>query len=219
MLDWVMAVRADILEVARVLQEAAVCPDLSKFQPPSPLGADASIYAKLMTALPRHKDVPRALAEANLRPLFLVNGLVHAAALTRQPRRVLLESLAAGLLEFVDYFELIADRAAPRVLAPDAAARLQKRYFAYCQAQLIECGFSVTAALTTMKGDALDEDVSYEIRGWLEQGPESMLSSGLLTQDERGLWAALFRDGRHAWPALRSYLVQTYQLPFRPLRA
>ena len=212
-----MGVRADILEVSRVLAEASRCRDFSKFEVPGPLGEDAKTYAALMRALPRQRDVPGLLRPASFRPLFLVNGLIVAASLKRPQRAVLLESLAAGLLEFADYFEALAERPAAPALPAERLKALQARYFAYCAAQLVECGLPVSGVLATMKGDACDEDTAYEIRRWLEDGPAAMLESDLLTAREKELWRAVFERGRGAWPALRSHLVETYSLPFRPL--
>ena len=207
-----MSVRADLLEIARVLSDASGLMDLSGFRAPSPLGEDAAVYARLMPVLPGHEDVPGALRGAAFRPLFLVNGLIHAAAFPRMPRRLLLESLSAGLLEFAEYFEALSREAE---LPPEKAAALQRRYFAYGLAQLIECGFSMTAALTTIKGDALDRTAAAEVRSWLEDGPKAMLSSELLTPTERALWGEVFADGKGAWPALRDHLVAEHALPFR----
>lgn len=207
-----MSVRADILEIARVLSDASGAMDLKAYRAPSPLGEDARVYAALMPALPGNPDVPGALRGASFRPLFLVNGLIHAAAFPRMPRRLMLEALSAGLLEFAEYFEALSREA---VLPPQEAAALQRRYFAYALAQLVECGFSMTAALTTIKGDALDRTASAEVRSWLEDGPKAMLASELLTEKERELWAAVFADGKGAWPALRDHLVAEHALPFR----
>lgn len=214
-----MAVRADILEIARVLEEASRSKDLSRFKAPSPIGEDAAVYAKAMKVLPRQSDVPGHLQEARFRPLFLVNGLIVAAALPRPPRAVLLEALAAGLLEFVEHFELLASRGEPHSppFTEEAAAR-QRRYFAYVAAQLIECGLPVTGALATMKADSADRDTAEEIRSWIELGPAAMLRSPYLGERERELWKAVFNRGRAAWPPLRDHLVAVHGLPFRPLR-
>lgn len=45
MIESAMGARADILEVARVLEEAARARDLARFKPPDPIGADAAVYA------------------------------------------------------------------------------------------------------------------------------------------------------------------------------
>lgn len=210
-----MAVRADILEISRVLGEASRVRDASKFEMQGPLGGDAKVYAALMRALPRHRDVPGALKPAGFRPLFLVNGLILAASLRRPQRAVLLEALAAGLLEFADYFELIAEGSA--ATRSEEARAMQSRYFAYCAAQLVECGLPLSGALATMKGDACDPATAAEIQRWIEDGPSVMLQSTLLPAKERELWQAVFSHGHSAWPALRGYLVETYSLPFRPL--
>lgn len=211
-----MALRADVLEIARVLEEASRSKDLSRFKAPSPIGEEAGVYASLMKILPRQNDVPGHLGGARFQPLYLVNGLIVAAALPRAPRAVLLEALAAGLLEFVDHFEALAlrDDGAP----PDAEilAR-QPRYFAYVAAQLVECGLPITGALATMKADCLDSDTAREITSWIQQGPSAMLASPLLSPRERELWKAVFEEGRAAWPLLRDHLIAVHDLPFRPL--
>jgi len=97
------------------------------------------------------------------------------------------------------------------------ARAMQSRYFAYCAAQLVECGLPVSGALATMKGDACDAATASEIQRWIQDGPEVMLQSTLLPAKERELWRAVFSQGQSAWPALRGYLVETYSLPFRPL--
>lgn len=213
-----MAVRADILEIARVLEEASRSKDLSRFKAPAPIGEDAAVYAKLMKVLPRQGDVPGHLHEARFKPLYLQNGLIVAASLPRPPRAVLLEALAAGLLEFVEHFELLAERRLPNPppVSDEAAAR-QRRYFAYVAAQLIECGLPVTGALATMKADCADGDTSEEIRSWIERGPSAMLDSAYLTERERALWKDVFDSGRAAWAPLRDHLIAAYALPFRPL--
>ena len=211
-------VRADILEIARILEEAARCRDLAKFEPTSPLGEDAKVYATLLKTLLRHKDVSAALQTAKFRPLFLVNGLIVAASYRKAPRAVLLQALSIGLLEFADYFELMLDRSAENPpLTPEEAAKQERRFFAYCAAQLIECGMPITGVFATMKGDALDQGAAYELRAWIEEGPKRMLISELLTARERALWGDLFNKGRESWPALRDHLVSAYAIPFRPM--
>lgn len=211
-----MAVRADILEIARVLEEASRAKDLSRFKAPSPVGEQAGVYAALMKVLPRQSDVPGHLGGARFRPLYLVNGLIVAAALPRPPRAVLLEALAAGLLEFVSHFEALAAKELGEDPPEDVLAR-QPRYFAYVAAQLIECGLPVTGALATMKADCLDESTARELASWIQEGPSAMLESPLLSSRERELWKAVFDEGRAAWPALRDHLVAVHGLPFRPL--
>ncbi len=211
-----MAVRADILEIARVLEEASRAKDLSRFKAPSPIGETAGVYAALMKVLPRQSDVPGHLAAARFRPLYLVNGLIIAASLPRPQRAILLEALAAGLLEFVGHFEALVAREDGAALDDEDLAR-QPRYFAYVAAQLIECGMPVTGALATMKGDCLDEATARELQGWIQQGPPAMLESPLLSSDERRLWHDVFDHGRAAWQPLREHLVAVHGLPFRPL--
>ncbi len=210
-----MSVRADILEVARVLEDAARAPKLTRFLPPGPLGADAGVYAGLMPALSGHPDVPRALAPADFRPFFLVNGLLLATSLPRAPMSALLETLSVGLLEFADHFERLA---VPGAAADDAARALQARYFAYCEAELVERGMPLTGVFATMKGDALDQETAHDIRSWIEDGPQAMLASPLVEPRERELWRAVFDGGRAAWPVLRAHLIAAHRLPARPAR-
>ena len=211
-----MAVRADILEIARVLEEASRAKDMARFKPPAPIGEVAGVYAALMKVLPRQNDVPGHLGGVSFQPLYLVNGLIVAAALPRPQRAILLEALAAGLLEFVSHFEALASAEHNAAVDPDALTR-QPRYFAYVAAQLIECGLPVTGALATMKADCLDEDTAREITSWIQQGPSAMLESPLLSARERELWKGVFEQGRAAWPPLRDHLVAVHGLPFRPL--
>lgn len=220
MIESAMGARADIMEIARVLEEAARARDLARYKAPAPIGADAAVYAKLMKVLPRQNDVPGHLQEARFRPYYLQNGLIVAAATPRAARVVLLEALAAGLLEFVDHFERLAERGDGRTasLSAQDAAR-QERYFAYVAAQLVEFGLPLTGALATMKGDCLDEPNSRELKRWIEEGPSAMLASPKLSPRERELWDAVFQRGREAWPALRDHLVGLHGLPFRPLPA
>lgn len=208
-----MSVRADIMEVARVLEDAAAAPKLTRYLPAGPLGADAGVYAGLMPALSGHPGVQNALALAEFRPFFLVNGLLLATSLPRAPMSALLETLSIGLLEFADHFERLAS---PGAAVDDAARALQTRYFAYCAAELVERGMPLTGVFATMKGDALETDTAYDIRAWIEEGPQAMLSSPLVTPRERELWRAVFDGGRAAWPVLRTHLIAAHRLRVRP---
>ena len=73
----------------------------------------------------------------------------------------------------------------------------------------------MSGAFATMKGDALDQGTAYELRAWIEEGPERMLSSSRLSADEKRLWKDAFARGSEAWPALRDHLVAAYALPLR----
>lgn len=209
-----MALRADIMEVARVLDEAARANSLSGFTPPPFLGDDAQVYAKLLRVLGRHKDIPGALRPTGFHPLLMQNGLILAAAIPRRARKALLEGLAAGLREFVDHFEALAE--APRAVNEEALTR-QRRYLAFCQAQLIECGLPFTGALATARGDCLDEETAEAVRSWISDGPDAMLTSPLLGGRERELWKDAFTKGREAWPILRDYLAEEFALPVHRL--
>ncbi len=209
-----MALRADVLEVARVLDEAARANSLAGFQPPPFLGDDAQVYAKVLRELARQKDIPGALGSAAFKPLLLQNGLILAASIPRRARKALLEGLAAGLREFVDHFEGLAET--PRPAGEEALAR-QRRYLAFCLAQLIECGLPFTGALATARGDCLDKETAEAIRSWISDGPDVMLSSPLIGEKERVLWKDAFTKGRDSWPILRDYLAEEFSLPVHRL--
>jgi len=212
-----MSCRADILEIARVLSEAARCRDIARFQPPAAIGKDAAVYALAIQRLRVDQDIPEELRPAHVRPFFLINGLLLATSLPGKPLAALFEALATGLLEFADYFELISDRFEGKAppLSDEQAEAAEKRYFAYCLAQLTECGMPLTGVFATMKGDSLAQSTAYEVRAWIEEGPQRMLRSELLTPAERALWKDLFDRGQQAWPALRDHLVATHSLPLR----
>jgi hypothetical protein len=182
------------------------------------MGTEAKAYVAAARQVLEHADLA-ALDEAAFRPFFLVNGLAQAAQFGRHADRAfMLEVLAAGLVEFADYFEAIhPDRLAPEE-TPEEFARLltvQRRYFAYCAAQLSEAGMSLEGIWMTMKGDSLDQKTSSDIRDILEEGPEKIAASPLYSDREKQLWAAAYAQGLAAFEELRQHLVSTYQLPFK----
>lgn len=218
-----MSIHADILEVAKVLREfsqTSSAEDWKSFQPSFPMGADARDYADALRTLPQKPGLDReALRKASFRPFFLVNGLTQASLLARhEDRAFLLSALAAGLVEFADYFEAIhPDRLVPNE-TPEELNRLeslQRRYFAFCVAQLSECGMDSEGIFMTMKGDSLDMATSFAIREILEEGPDAIAGSSLYTDQEKQLRSAVYANEPGAVKALQQHLTSTYQLPFR----
>jgi hypothetical protein len=215
------SIRGDILEIARVLREFARTgsdADWRKFRPGFPMGADARAYAEAARRLT--SDANRADAvKAEFRPFFLANGFIQATQCADHARRAfLLEALAAGLAEFADYFDAIhPDRLRPEE-TDEECERLraeQKRYAAYCAAQLTECGMDMEGVWMTLKGDALDVETSAQIRAILEEGPERVAACALFSDEEKRLWAAAGSGGPEAFEALQRALVAAHKLPFK----
>jgi hypothetical protein len=215
------SIRGDILEIARVLREFSARrsdEDWRAFRPSFPMGADARLYAEAAREATKPADL-EALVKASFRPFFLANGLTQASLLKRHADRAfLLEALATGLVEFADYFEGIS----PDRIAPDETpeeferlAALQRRYFAYCVAQLSECGMGMEGIWMTMKGDSLDMETSYAVRAILEEGPEKIAASPLYSDEEKRLWAAAYAQTPGAFQELQRLLVETHKLPFK----
>jgi hypothetical protein len=125
-------------------------------------------------------------------------------------------------LDAAGYGERLGQLSGPSRMATDLrglqfeALRVQqKRYFAYCLAQLSEAGMELEELFMTMKGDTLDQGSSYAVRACLEEGPEAVLASELFTEAERAHWKAVFAGEPGAWERMQKHLIETYQLPFR----
>ena len=153
----------------------------------------------------------------NVRQTFfrfiVANGLLQAQRLRHDLRSFVLRALAAGLREFAPYLAYLDDRSA--AAAYPTLQQDEKRYFAFCIAQLIEIGFEMDGLLMTMKGDALNQGNASELRRLREDGPDAFKSSALFTKEEKVLWDAVFdRAGAPAIAALQRHFVKTYDIPF-----
>jgi|GEM_PF-6838118 len=222
-----MVSRSDVLEVARVLREYARAPSveaLAKVEPAAPMGRAAKVYGELARRLHERPDVSAALKGAAFAPYFLVNGFILGCNLSvHADRAFLLDRLSAGLVEFADYLLFVANRLEPEAPAPTpeeekALLAAQTRYFAYCVAQIGECGMGVDGVFMTMKGDSVDQGSSYAVRDLLEGGPDAIEASPLYTDDEKKLWLAVYAaapdEAQRRFEALQQHLVSAHRLPF-----
>jgi hypothetical protein len=213
-------VRHNIQSVAKAFRLAARAEtkgDMDAVAWAFPKGSDAAEYGERLGQLSGPSRAATDLRGLTFRPFFLLNGLILASRHRNPMRAFVLEVLATGLTEFLDYFAFIQDRDAG-TFTPEQFEALraeQKRYFAYCLAQLSEAGMELEELFMTMKGDTLDQGSSYTVRACLEGGPEAVLASELFTEAEQAHWKAVFDGQPGAWARMQRYLVETYQLPFR----
>jgi hypothetical protein len=159
-----------------------------------PEGEVQQSYAQLLRRMVG-ADVPRRLRGVAFRPYLLLNGLSFAARLSPDPARQVVRALARGL-----------DAFAPMLAREEAASSLEPAYGAFVLAQFVECGMGLGAAFATLKADIPDMGTAYAYRDILEGGPEVLLSSPLIPDEERPLWRAFFESGEPAWPRLREVL-------------
>lgn len=137
---------------------------LRDYNPPFPSSSDPARYgrhAKGMFAGQTSLD----MTGFNFRPAFITNGLRLLPELSDLHRRFVLDVLATGVREFADYFleqEVSASGGVSETKQSELKA-MQKRYFAYCLAQLLQCGMDFEGVLMMMKGDAMDMAVSKNI--------------------------------------------------------
>jgi len=157
--------------------------------------------------------VPAAIRDIGFFRFIVANGLLQAQRLRHDLRSFVLRALGAGLREFAPYLAYLDNRSAEAeypTLQDD-----EKRYFAFCIAQLIEVGFEMDGLLMTMKGDALNQGNAYELRRLREDGPDAFKESALFTAEEKALWDAVFDSGAApAIAALQQHFVKTYGVPF-----
>jgi hypothetical protein len=214
------AVRSNIQSVAKAFRLAARAEtkaDMDAVSSAFPPGSDAAGYGERLAQLSGPSRMGTDLRGLDFRPFFLLNGLILASHYRNPVRAFVLEVLATGLTEFLDYFAFIQDRDGSSVTPEqfEALGAQQKRYFAYCLAQLSEAGMDLDGLFMTMKGDTLDQGSSYAVRACLEDGPEAVLASELFTPAERAHWKAFFDGEPGAWERMQKHLIETYQLPFR----
>lgn len=213
------SVRENILSVAKAFRLAARAEtkaDMDALVWTFPEGSDAAAYGLRFSQLSGPSREATDLRGIGFRPFFLLNGLILASMYRNPMRAFVLDVLSTGLSEFLDYFAYIQHRDGSSV-TPEQFAKLgrqQKRYFAYCLAQLSEAGMELDGIFMTMKGDTLDQATSYAVRACLEEGPAAVLASELFTEAERALWKALFDQAPGAWERMQRHLVETYGLPF-----
>lgn len=156
-------------------------------EPLQALTPDEQRYAALLQQLgDGSDDVPDVLTQlrgVELRPYFLLNGLLHAAQWQEEGARRTCYVLGRGLQAFAALFD-----------DGEGQPELQRRYFAFLIAWWPSCGIGLEAVLATMKADALDLPTAYAARELLEGGPPAFEQSELFDDGEKQLWAALFAD-------------------------
>ena len=210
----------EIYELASVFEQvgaAASEAELAALATEAPVDSRAAKFFRLVTQM-EDKDIPTECREIGFFRFFVVNGLVQAQRLRHEFQMFALRAIAVGLREFATYFAYL-DSKSTRTAYPDLAQD-QKRFFAFCIAQLIELGFGIGELLLTMKGDASDQGDALELRRLREEGPDAFAVSWLFDEREKELWHAVFADrGPDATTALQRYFVQTYGVPFVPAPA
>lgn len=161
------------------------------------------------------RDVPSECRDIGFFRFFLVNGLLQAQRLRFDLRMYALRAIGVGLHEFASYFAYLENRSGETLYSD--LARDEKRYFAFCIAQLIELGFEMDGLLMTMKGDAYDQGDALELRRLREDGPDAFADSFLFDAREKKLFDAVFDQSQPgAIDALQRYFVDTYEVPFLP---
>jgi hypothetical protein len=179
----------------------------------SPLAPQGEVEARYAAVLGRldeaELDVPGLLVGAGFRPFFLLNGLLHASRLEEDGVRSVCRALALGLDQFAEYF---AARDGDHALPDGAVMREQARYFAFLTAQMPEVGMGLDGILPTMKADAADLGTAHAVREILEGGPQVLVASRLIPDDERALWRRIFGGEGRAADELRDLLVSKWGL-------
>ena len=203
----------DVREVWQVLRECSALPTedaLAVYKPSFPVGATADAYCRLMRLMPEQPDVLAELRGVHFRPFFLLNGLILAANY-HHVQSFVLRALASGLEQCAAYLvHLHADHTGA---APDLE-RQQKRFMAFCIAQLSECGMPMEGLFQTLKGDVVDQGASAQLRTILEEGPPALAASSVFTDEEKRLWSAIFANEPVAWTAMQHHLVTEYGFTF-----
>ncbi len=181
----------------------------------APADTRAGMFFALLKKLDG-RDVPSECRDIGFFRFFLVNGLLQAQRLRFDLRMYALRAIGVGLSEFASYFAHLENRSSDSLY--DGLARDEKRYFAFCIAQLIELGFEMDGLLMTMKGDAYDQSDALELRRLREDGPDAFADSFLFDDAEKKLFDAVFDKGQAgAVDALQRHFVNAYQVPFLPV--
>ncbi|HSI04910.1 MAG: hypothetical protein ACAI38_24765 [Myxococcota bacterium] len=204
----------DIAAVFELAGSARSEDELEQLTTEAPADTRAGMFFALLKKLDG-RDVPSECRDIGFFRFFVVNGLLQAQRLRFDLRMYALRAIGVGLHEFADYFAHLENRSSDSLYS--AIARDEKRYFAFCIAQLIELGFEMDGLLMTMKGDAYDQGDALELRRLREDGPDAFAESFLFDAREKTLFGAVFRqDEAGAIDALQRYFVDTYEVPFLP---
>ena len=207
----------EIRDIAAVFEQAGATrseDELEKLTTEAPPDTRAGMFFGLLKRLDG-RDVPSECRDIGFFRFFLVNGLLQAQRLRFDLRMYALRAIGVGLHEFATYFAHLENRSSDALYAN--LARDEKRFFAFCIAQLIELGFEMDGLLMTMKGDAYDQGDALELRRLREDGPDAFADSFLFDAKEKELFGAVF-DQRSAGAidTLQRYFVDTYGVPFIP---
>lgn len=194
----------EIRSLARLIQARAAGAPLE------PENDAEACYAAVLRRLDEAElDVPGLLVGSSFRPFFLLNGLLHASRLQENGVGAVCRALALGLDQFAEFF---AARSGDRDTRIESWSREQSRYFAFLLAQMPEVGMGLDGILPTMKADSVDQGTAYAVREILEGGPEALLASRLIDDDERAIWQRIFAGEPTAGDVLRDHLATKWDL-------
>jgi hypothetical protein len=209
----------EIAAVIRAFSTAREARDLQLIDPPGDPNSCGGIYRY---RLQRMLEEPRSiidLADCDFKPFLVMNGFLHATQIPFPGAVFTLARIADALDHFTGYLAYVTEQEfQPNRVRNHLLEKEQKRFQAFCIAQLIECGMDLMTILITLKGDALDYVTSMELRECYET-PGHLMRSKLFTDTEHALFRACLedRDGRD-WGALQSHFVRSYHIPFTPAR-
>jgi hypothetical protein len=181
------------------------------------MGSDAVSYAAAVMALLEGSRPSDRIAMNAFRPAFLRYGLDLAAQYdSHRARSFILGALAEGLAAFPKHFvHLRAREHREPQAAPAPTREEQRRFAAYCAAQLSALGLDAEGVFEVIHQDLVAEDWRHEAREVIEGGLTPLLRASFLGDEDKARWRAVFAGEDDAWESLQVHLVGAYELPFR----
>lgn len=154
-------------------------------------------------------------------PFVLKYCMISAAGSNHQVARFVLSIATEALVNFKNFLSLTGYGMIDSSDAPFTDEYLeieQKRFFAFCIAQFIECGADFPDIFEIMRSSTLSQDSSFEIRKIIEEGPEAIFNSELFSEDEKQYWKKCLSENGTIddWSGFQQYLVLKYKIPFLP---
>lgn len=192
--------------------------DLEFAATPMPSSPVAQFYYRALQPDVLSDQVADKLLNAPFRPCFLINGIILAQQYPIHAKAYVIHALAEGLRENQEYLAYIHEHPAGNPAPEDMPRlkKLEKRYFAYCAAQLVECGMNAQGLFLTWKADALDVATSEVMQRILESGLEGILATDIFTDEEKQLWTAVFDGAPESWANLQKHMAAAYNVPYDP---
>jgi hypothetical protein len=191
--------------------------DFPLVNPPGRPESCRGLYRHRLQRMFQEPDNLTDFRDCKFRPFLVLNGFLHASRCAFPGTVFTLARIADALDHFAGYLAFITKQEfQPNRVRKGRLEREQKRFQAFCIAQLLECGMDLATILVTLKGDALDYATSMELRECCET-PEHLSRSKLFTSAEHELFRACREDGAgQTWDALQAHFVRTYHVPFTP---